>query len=140
MRQLNPYLSFNGQCEEAFNFYKSVFGGEFNGIMRWSDNPHGENMSEEDKKGVMHVSLAVGDSVIMGSDSIKDFGQVTPGTNFQVAVFPESREDADRIFAGLSEGGNVTCAMADMFWGDYFGSFADKFGIQWMINYDAKQK
>lgn len=140
MRQLNPYLSFNGQAEEAFNFYKSVFGGEFKGIMRWGDNPQCSEFSDEDKKGVMHVALPFGDSVIMGSDSVKSMGEVTAGTNFQVAIFPDSREDADRVFEGLSLGGKVTMPMQDMFWGDYYGSFTDKFGIQWMINYDSKEQ
>ena len=139
MRQLNPYLSFNGQAEEAFNFYRSVFGGELT-MMRWGDNPHSADFSDEEKKGVMHVSLPVGDSVIIGSDWIESMGELARGTNFQVAVFPESRDDADRLFAGLSEGGKVMMPMADQFWGDYFGSFTDKFGIQWMIDYDANGK
>ena len=140
MRQLNPYLSFNGQAEGAFNFYKSVFGGEFNGIMRWKDNPQCEGFSDEDKNGVMHVSLPIGNSVIMGSDSVKTMGEVTSGTNFQVAISPDSREDADRLFAGLSEGGKATMPMSDMFWGDYYGSLTDKSGIQWMINYGQNSK
>lgn len=140
MRQLNPYLSFNGQAEEAFNFYKSVFGGEFNGIMRWKDNPQCEGFSDEDKNGIMHVSLPIGNSVIMGSDSVKTMGEVTSGTNFQVAISPDSREDADRLFAGLSEGGKATMPMSDMFRGDYYGALTDKFGIQWMINYGQNSK
>ena len=140
MRQLNPYLSFNGQAEEAFNFYKSVFGGEFNGIMRWKDNPQCEGFSDEDKNGIMHVSLPIGNSVIMGSDSVKTMGEVTSGTNFQVAISPDSREDADRLFAGLSEGGKATMPMSDMFRGDYYGALTDKFGIQWMINHGQNSK
>lgn len=139
MRQLNPYLRFTDQAEEAFNFYKSVFGGEFSGIMRWGDNPNAGEFSDEEKKRVMHVSLPVGDSVIMGSDSVEMMGTPTNGTNFEVAIFPESREDADKLFAGLSEGGKVTMPMADQFWGDYFGSLTDKFGIQWMIVFDPNQ-
>ena len=139
MRQLNPYVSYNGQCEEAFNFYKSVFGGEFRGIMRWSDNPQCEGMADDEKNGVMHVALEVGDSIIMGSDSVKSMGEVTPGTNFQIAITPDSREDADRLFAVLSEGGTAMMPMADQFWGDYFGALTDKFGIQWMLNYSERK-
>ena len=139
MTKLNPYLSFNGQAEEAFNFYKSVFGGEFNGIMRWSDNPQCSEFSDEDKNGVMHIALPVGDSVIMGSDSVKSMGEVVVGTNFQVGITPDSRDDADRLFAGLSEGGTAMMPMSDQFWGDYFGALKDKFGIQWLINYSDKE-
>ena len=140
MTKLNPYLSFNGKAEEAFNFYKSVFGGEFTGIMRWSDNPQCSEFSDEDKNGVMHIALPVGDSVIMGSDSVKSMGEVTAGTNFQITISPESREDADRLFNGLSTGGTPTMPMADQFWCDYFGALKDKFGIQWLINYENQKK
>ena len=137
MTKLNPYLSFNGNAEEAFNFYKSVFGGDFAAIMRWGDNPGAcEQFPDLDKNSIMHVSLAVGDSIIMASDSPMDYKE---GTNFSVAIAPDNREEADRLFGGLSEGGNVTCPMQDMFWGDYFGSFTDKFGIPWLINYSEKK-
>ena len=135
MTKLNPYLSFNGNAEEAFNFYKSVFGGDFGALMRWGDNAEAcKEMSDTDKNLIMHISLPVGDSVIMASDS--PMGPLNVGNNFNVAISPETRQDADRFFSGLSEGGNVTCPMQDMFWGGYFGSFTDKFGINWLINHD----
>jgi PhnB protein len=137
MTQLNPYLSFGGNAEEAFNFYKSVFGGDFAAVMRWGDNPQAcDQFPDLDKNSIMHIALAVGDSMIMASDDA--MGNLKEGNNFSVAINPDSREDSDRIFAGLSAGGNVTCPMMDMFWGGYFGSFTDKFGINWLINYSEQ--
>jgi PhnB protein len=136
MTQLNPYLSFNGNAEEALNFYKSVFGGDFLTIMRWGDNPGAcEQFPDLDKNAIMHIALPVGDSMIMASDSPMDYKE---GTNFSVAIGPDSKEEADRLFAGLSDGGKVTCPMMDMFWGGYFGSFTDKFGVNWLINYSEQ--
>jgi len=140
MTQLNPYLTFDGNTEEAFNFYKSVFGGDFEGIMRWKDNPQCEGMSEADKNRVMHVALKVGDSIIMGSDFVSMNGEkFQSGNNFSVAITPDSRADADRLFEGLSKGGQPVMPMTDMFWGGYFGAFADKFGVKWLINHDSNQ-
>jgi PhnB protein len=135
MRQINPYLTFDGQAEDAFNFYKSVFGGELNGIMRWGDNPQGEGFSDEDKKKVMHTALPIGDSALMGSDFVGMPGQeFSAGNNLTVAITPDSRDDADKLYAGLAEGGKSTMPMQDAFWGGYFGALIDKFGIQWMLN------
>jgi len=135
MTKVNPYLTFNGQTEEAFNFYKSVFGGEFPGLMRWRDNPQCEGMTDADKNKVMHVALPVGDSVIMGSDYVGGMGEeFTAGNNFTVAITPDTREEADKLFNGLSAGGKVFMPMGEAFWGGYFGAFVDKFGIKWMIN------
>jgi len=136
MTQLNPYLSFDGNAEEALSFYKSVFGGEFAAVMRWGDNPDAcAQFPDLDKNWIMHIALPVGESVIMASDSPTDY---KAGTNFSVAIGPDSREESDRLFAGLSEGGNVTCPMMDMFWGGYFGSFTDKFGVNWLINHSER--
>ena len=135
MTKVNPYLTFNGKTEEAFNFYKSVFGGEFPGLMRWADNPQCEGMTDADKNKVMHVALPVGDSVIMGSDYVGGMGEeFTAGNNFTVAITPDTREEADKLFKGLSAGGKVFMPMGEAFWGGYFGAFVDKFGIKWMIN------
>ena len=140
MTQLNPYLSFDGTAEAAFNFYKSVFGGEFASIMRWRDNPQCEEFSENDKNGIMHVALPVGDSVIMGSDSVGAMGpELVAGNNFTVAISPDSREESDRLFNELSAGGEPTMPMQDMFWGGYFGCLKDKFGTPWMINFDPNR-
>ena len=136
MIKLNPYLNFDGTCEEAFNFYKFVFGGEFlGGVHKMKDIP-GMEIPEEAKNRVMHVALPVGNDLLMGSDIFP--GQpFVQGNNNYISIFPESREEADRLFGALSEGGEVEMPMADQFWGDYFGSLKDRFGICWMINYNT---
>lgn len=146
MASVSIYLNFNGQTEEAFTFYKSVFGTEFvgNGIMRMGDVPPSEGdgppASEAEKNLVMHVSLPILDGhVLMGSDVPEQWGKTTMGTNFYISLHPDTREEADRLFAALSEGGEVESAMADQFWGDYWGAFKDKFGVQWMVNVSAQQ-
>lgn len=136
MKFVNPYLNFNGNTEEAFNFYRSVVGGEFVNLMRFKDTPGCEHMPEVEQNHIMHVALMMGSSVLMGTDVPKSMEQVTFGTNSSICVSVESREEADRLFNGLSEGGKVTMPMEDMFWGDYYGSFFDKFGVQWMISFD----
>lgn len=140
---INPYLTFNGNCEEAFNFYKSVFGGTFPYIGRFKDMPpmEGKPIPAELGDKIMHVSLPIGTSgsVLMGSDSSEEFGQATVvGNNFSISINAPSREEADRLFNGLSAGGTVTMPMNKTFWGAYFGMFADKFGIHWMVNFDEK--
>jgi len=135
MTQIIPHIGFDGNAEEAFNFYKSVFGGELS-LMRWKDNPSCSDWSEEDKNKIMHAALKIGDGTLMGNDVPKVMGQtVKAGNNFTVTLNPNSRDEADRLFSGLSAGGNPTMPMQEMFWGGYFGSFTDKFGIPWMINY-----
>ena len=139
MAKINPYLNFDGQAEEAFNFYKSVFGGEFMGdISRMSDAPGAENLSDEEKKRVMHISLRIaGGDVLMASDIMPSMGQkLIKGNNNYISLSPDSREEADRLFNGLSADGNIEMPLGDMFWGGYFGSFEDKFGVHWMINYE----
>lgn len=133
--QMNPYLNFNGTAEEAFNFYRSVFGGEFATVMRFGDNPQCEGITDAEKNRVMHIALPIdGGGVLMASDTLESMGhKLNPGNNFYISLSPQTREDADRIFNGLSEGGKVEMPMTDMFWG-YFGSFVDKFGVQWMLN------
>ncbi len=140
MPKLNPYLNFDGQAEEAFNFYKSVFGGEFRGeIHRIGNAPGTEGLPEDEKNRVMHIALPVGDDLLMGSDIIPSAGhRLVKGNNNYVSIFPDSRDEADRLFAGLSEGGKVEMPLEDQFWGDYYGSFTDKFGVKWMIDYFVK--
>ncbi|MFS8618026.1 MAG: VOC family protein [Solitalea sp.] len=139
MLKMHPYLNFDGQAEEAFKFYKSVLGGEFS-IFRMGDMPGGEELSESERQRTMHISLPIGDHVIlMASDTLPSLGhKLTEGNNFSISLHPGSREEADRLFQGLSEGGEVDMPMEDQFWGDYFGSFKDKFGIHWMINYNPE--
>lgn len=136
MAKLNPYLNFDGTCEEAFNFYKTVFGGEFTYFSRMGDMAAME-ASDEDRNLVMHVSLPIGSDILMGSDvptSMKSLFK--SGNNNYISITPDTREEADRIFNELSAGGEVEMPMEEMFWGDYFGSFKDKFGTYWMINYN----
>ena len=136
MATINPYLTFNGNCEEAFEFYKSVFGGEFATVMRMGD-AEGMPVSEAAKNKIMHVALPVGDTaMLMGSDTMEGFGPpFNAGNNFSVAVAPKSKEEADKLYNGLAAGGTQTMPMADAFWGAYFGMLIDKFGIQWMVNF-----
>ncbi|MFH6943857.1 VOC family protein [Flavobacterium sp. FlaQc-50] len=140
MATVNPYLIFNGNCEEAFLFYKSVFGGEFPYIGKFKDMPEGEEgctgASEKDADRIMHVSLPIGDTILMGSDSSEQSGDVVVGGNFSVSINVASTEEADRIFNGLSAGGTVYMPMEKTFWGAYFGMFKDKFDISWMVNFD----
>jgi PhnB protein len=142
MATVNPYLNFNGNTEDAFNFYKSVFGTEFAMVQRFKDTPHGDNMAASDKEKIMHIALPIGQgTMLMGTDTLASMGQnVTMGDNFSLAISPDSEADADAIFKKLSAGGKVTMALEKMFWGAYFGMLTDKFGIQWMVNYDYNQK
>ncbi|MGV4413458.1 VOC family protein [Chryseobacterium sp. T1] len=137
MAKLNSYLNFDGTAEEAFNFYKSVFGGEFLGkIYKIGNATEIENISEEDQNRVMHIALPIGGDLLMGSDIIPSMGQrLEKGNNQYVSIFPEDREEARRIFDALSADGIIEMPLEDQFWGDYYGSFQDKFGIRWMINY-----
>lgn len=135
--KLNPYLNFNGNAEEAFRFYQSVFGGELT-LMKMGDAPGAEMLSAAERNMAMHVSIPIGaGQFLMASDCTGQAGeQLHFGNNNYIAVSPESRDEADRIFNGLSAEGMVEMPMADMFWGDYFGSFKDKFGVYWMIIFE----
>ncbi len=140
MTTINIYLTFDGNCEEAFDYYLSIFGGEFSFKGRFSDMPpqEGQAFSEDDGNRIMHISLPIGgDTVLMGSDTGGEWSaKLTPGNNFSISIAAESKEDADRFFEALSAGGNVTMPMSQTFWGDYFGSCEDKFGINWMIGFN----
>ncbi|MFV0540751.1 MAG: VOC family protein [Aestuariibaculum sp.] len=134
---INPYLTFNGNCEEAFNFYKSVFGGEFQYIGRFNEIPEGEENTIPEAYGnnIMYVSFPIGNTVLMGSDNHPEYGNVSFGQNINISVSPESKVEANRIFNALANGGTITMPIADMFWGDYFGMVTDKFGVMWMVNF-----
>jgi PhnB protein len=138
MSQFNPYLNFPGNTEEAFNFYKSVFGGEFQALVRFSEMEGCGEIAEADKGKIAHVALPVGDgNMLMGTDSLESFGQkLTFGNNAYICITPDTREDADHLFGSLSDAGKIEMPMTDMPWGGYFGSFTDKFGAQWMLHYD----
>lgn len=138
MKSINPYLNFPGNTEEAFNFYKKVFGGDFiGGVIRFKDAPGSEDLNEKDKSKVMHIALPMGKgNMLMATDALESMGfKIKFGNNFYISIITDSKEEADKIFNGLSEGGKVEVPMKDEFWGDYFGMITDKFGVQWMINY-----
>mgnify|MGYP001382732370 FL=1 len=144
MTKVNVYLTFNGNCEEAFDFYKSVLGGDFTYVGRFKDMPPQEGqppMSDEMGDKIMHISLPVSkETAIMGSDTGGEWAtSFTQGNNFTLSLTVYSKEEADRLFNGLSAGGTVTMPMENTFWGDYFGMFTDKFGINWMISYATEQ-
>ncbi len=140
MAQINPYLVFNGDCEAAFNLYKSVFGGEFPYIGRFGEMPPADGqpeLPENDKNLIMHISLPISkETILMGSDTNSQAGIVKMGENISISINTESKSETDKIFKGLSEGGIIKMPLQDTFWGAYFGMFIDKFGIHWMINFD----
>jgi PhnB protein len=141
MPKLNPYLNFDGKAEEAFNFYKSVFGVElFGDVHKIGNAPGTENLPEEEKNRVMHIAIKIGNDMLMASDIVPSMGhQLNEGNNNYISIFPDSREEADKLFNGLSAGGVIEMPLEDQFWGDYYGSFTDKYGVRWMINYSAQQ-
>lgn len=143
MVKLNVYLNFPGNTEEAFVFYKSVFGGEFTTFQRFkdvADLPGKDAMSAGDLEKLMHVALRIGENTLMGTDALTSMGQtLTMGNNVSLSLHPETKEEADRIFAALGEGGTVTMPLQDMFWGAYYGMLTDRFGVQWMINVEHKK-
>jgi len=144
MASINPYLTFNGNCEEAFLFYKSVFGGDFAFMGRFKDMPPMQDKALPENEGqkIMHVSLPISkETILMGSDTTGAFGPATvEGTNFSISVNADSREEADKLFNGLSAGGKIVMPMNMTFWGAYFGMLTDKFGIQWMVNRDENMQ
>jgi PhnB protein len=134
------YVTFNGNTEEAFNFYKSALDGEIVNTQRFGDAPNAAQMTDADKKKIMHIALEGPDNIkLMGNDHV-DFmgGPYHAGNNFSLSFHPDSKELADKLFNSLSAGGTVTVPMAKAPWGDYFGMFTDKFGIKWMINHREK--
>lgn len=135
MITINPYLNFNGQCEEAFNFYKSVFGGEFLDFQRFKEMPSEEPLPADEGEWIIHVSLPIGkDYILMGSDNPSSMGDVVPGNNCHISIQTDNDSETDRLFNGLSAGGQVTMPLEHTFWGARFGMFVDKYGIQWMVN------
>ncbi|MEO8764788.1 MAG: VOC family protein [Ginsengibacter sp.] len=135
MATINTYLNFNGNTEEAFNFYKSIFGGEFRTLQRFKDTPDADKISANEQEKVMHVALPIGDNVLMGTDVGGGMPDVTFGTNSSISIEATSFDEANKLFDGLSTGGKVGMPLQKMFWGAYFGFFTDKYGVQWMINH-----
>ena len=140
---MNVYLNFAGNTEEAFNFYRSVFGGEFASLVRFKDMPmKGVKIPKENEDKIMHIGLPIGkDNVLMATDTLEALGQkLVQGNNVHIMVQPESKAEADRIFSALSKGGTIEIPIEDQPWGDYYGSFKDKFGVQWMVDYTYPKK
>jgi PhnB protein len=136
---ITAYLTFNGQTEEAFNFYKSVLGGDFTNFQRFGDTPHGEAMSERDKKKIMHITLEGSNGTIMANDHMDFMGPFTIGNNFSLSLHPQSEKEAKRFFDGLSDRGNIIVPLDTAPWGAYFGMFTDQFGVKWLVNYQPKE-
>lgn len=141
MARVSIYLNFMGKTEEAFNFYKQVFGTEFTSpLMRMKDvpaDPSRPPVAENEKEMVMHVELPIlGGAVLMGTDSLESMGHsLTFGNNISINLEPDTKEETERLFKALAEGGRVEMELTGMFWGGYFGSLTDKFGVQWMFNF-----
>lgn len=140
MALINPHINFNGNAEEAFNFYKSVFGGSFEKIIRFKDLSNTEHpIAESEANKIMHIALPIGNSVLMGNDVPEFMGRVNENENrSKIFVSAESREEADKLFNGLSAGGTVEMPIDDSPWGSYFAMFRDKYGIEWMVEFTPK--
>jgi PhnB protein len=140
MALINPHINFNGNAEEAFRFYKSVFGGEFSKIMRFKDLSSPEfPVAEKEANKIMHIALPIGKSVLMANDVPESMGRTNENENrSKISVSADSREEADKIFNALSEGGQVEGEIGDSPWGSYFGCFRDKYGIEWIVSFDPK--
>lgn len=141
MATINPYINFNGNAEEAFNFYKSVFGGDFVSIVRFKDLESAEfPVPENEANKIMRIILPIGGNVLIANDVPESMGHVNENENrSKISVSAESREEADKIFTGLSEGGTVEMPMSDSPWGTYFAMFRDKFGIEWTVEFGARE-
>lgn len=143
MPQINPYIHFNGNAEEAFNFYKSVFGGEFITLLRFKDFSNPEYpMPESEANKIMHIALPIGKTnVLMGSDTPASLGTHNENeTRSKISISAASKEEADKLFIGLSAGGNVEMPIDDAPWGSYFGMFRDKYGVEWMVDFNKKEE
>ncbi|MFA6947103.1 MAG: VOC family protein [Pedobacter sp.] len=142
MALINPHINFNGNAEEAFTFYKSVFGGEFVKIMRLKDLSSPEfPVAENDANKILHIALPIGKNILMGNDVPESMGPVNENENrSKISISAESKEEADKLFNGLSAGGQIEMPIGDSPWGSYFGMFRDKYGIEWMVDFDPKYK
>lgn len=142
MAIINPHINFNGNAEEAFGFYKSVFGGEFSQIVRFKEISTPEfPIPEKEANKIMHIVLPIGKNSLMANDVPESMGRVNENENrSKIFIKVESREEADKLFNGLSEGGTIEAPLGDSPWGSYFGMFRDKFGIEWMVDFDPKFK
>ena len=140
MAQINPHINFNGNAEEAFTFYKSVFGGEFLKIIRFKDISSPEfPVPEHEANKIMHIALPIGKNFLMANDVPESMGPTNENENrSKILIRAESKEEADKLFNGLSAGGQIEAPIGDSPWGSYFGMFRDKYGIEWMVEFDPK--
>ena len=140
MALINPHINFNGNAEEAFTFYKSVFGGDFSRITRFKDLSSPEfQVADKEANKIMHIALPIGKNILMANDVPESLGRVDENENrSKISISAESREEADKLFNGLSVGGQIEMPIADSPWGSYFGMFRDKYGIEWMVEFDSK--
>ena len=140
MTTINPYINFNGNAEEAFTFYKSVFGGEFSRLARFKEmSIPGFQIAESDANKIMHIALPIGGNTLMGNDVPEHMGRTNENENrSKISVSVDSKEEADRIFTGLSAGGTVEMPIGDSPWGSYFAMFRDRYGIEWMVEFEAR--
>ena len=142
MALINPHINFNGNAEEAFTFYKSVFGGEFSKVMRFKDLSSPENhFDESEENKIMHIALPIGNNILMANDVPESMGRTNENENrSKISISAESKEEADKLFCGLSAGGQIEMPISDSPWGSYFGMFRDKYGIEWMVDFDPNYK
>lgn len=138
MAQINPHINFNGNAEEAFNFYKSVFGGEFSKIIRFKNLASEEfPVADHEANKIMHIELPIGMSALMANDVPEIMGRTNENENrSKIVIRAESKEEADTLFNGLSAGGEIEMPIDYSLWGNYFGMFRDKYGIEWMVEFD----
>jgi PhnB protein len=141
MAQINPHINFNGNAEEAFTFYKSVFGGEFAKILRFKELSGPEfPVAENDANKIMHIALPIGKNVLIANDVPESMGRTNENENrSKISISAESKEEADILFNGLSESGKIEMPITDSPWGSYFGMFRDKYGIEWIVDFDPRQ-
>jgi PhnB protein len=142
MAHINPHINFNGNAEEAFNFYKSVFGGAFIKMIRFKDLSNTEHqLSEKEANKIMHIALPIGNSILMANDVPDFLGRVNENENrSKIFVAAQSREEADKVFNGLSKGGTIEMPIGESPWGSYFAMFRDKYGIEWMVEFESNAK
>ncbi|MFO0764148.1 MAG: VOC family protein [Candidatus Gracilibacteria bacterium] len=142
MANINPHINFNGNAEEAFNFYKSVFGGEFAKIIRFKDLVSAEfPVAEHEANKIMHIALPIGKSILMANDVPEILGRTNENENrSKIVVSAESKDEADKLFNGLAAGGQIEMPISTSPWGSYFGMFRDKYGIEWMVDFDSNYK
>jgi PhnB protein len=141
MAQINPHINFNGNAEEAFNFYKSVFGGEFAKIIRFKELSGPDfQISENEANKIMYIALPIGKNILIANDVPESMGRTNENENrSKISISAESKEEADKLFNGLSEAGKIEMPIADSPWGSYFGMFRDKYGIEWIVDFDPGQ-